>query len=79
MGRDSASLDGLGVDVYRGVDGKLVVDIIGPGDEKDMLPDTSPDIRVWINEALIYSNGEVGDNLPWSPPPDPDTMETNHD
>lgn len=72
MGRDSASLDGLEVDVYRGVDGKLVVDIIGPGDEKDMLEDTSPDIRVWMNEALIYSDGEVGDNLPWSPPPDPE-------
>lgn len=63
MHTKTAFLDGLQVDVYRGEDGKLVVDITGPGDDEDLMPDTSPDIRIWLNDALIYKDGEVGDDL----------------
>ena len=62
--RECASLefDGLEVCVYRGEDGKLVVDLLGPG-EDDTTESEEPDIRVWMNEALIYNSGEVGDDL----------------
>jgi hypothetical protein len=58
----SVELDGLGVDIYRGEDGKLVVSITGPGD-KDLKGLGTPDIRIWLNEALIYEGGRVGDDL----------------
>jgi len=60
---NSIILDGLEVDICRGEDGTLVVSITGPGEEKDLRPDTSPDIRIWLNEALIYAHGETGDDL----------------
>ena len=55
-------LDGLSVELYRADDGTLVVGIDGPGDD-DLTDEESPDIRVWMNEALIYAHGEVGDDL----------------
>ena len=60
--RKVVEVDGLEVEVYRGEDGKLVVSVTGPGDE-DLNDQGSPDIRVWINEALIYEDGVVGDDL----------------
>jgi len=58
----SSELDGLEVDICRGEDGKLVVSITGPGDG-DLIDLGSPDIRIWLNDALIYEAGEVGDDL----------------
>lgn len=58
----TAYLDGLQVDVYRGADGSLVVDVQGPKDE-DLNEKQEPDIRIWLNEALIYAHGETGDDL----------------
>ena len=46
-------LDDLCVMIYRGQDGKLVVIIEGPGD-KDLDEIGRPDIRVWLNEDIIY-------------------------
>lgn len=60
--RKVVELDGLEVEVYRGEDGKLVVALTGPGDE-DLTDEESPDIRIWLNEALIYAHGDVGDDL----------------
>ena len=60
----SVELEGLEVDICRGEDGKLVVTISGPGDD-DCTELGSPDIRVWVNDALIYSEGETGDDLEW--------------
>lgn len=56
---------GIEVEVVRSQeDGKLVVRIDGPEEDKDLnAKDGSPDIRVWLNEALIYNSGEVGDDL----------------
>ena len=54
--------EGLEVNVYRGGDGTIVVDLLGPGDE-DTTEKGEPDIRVWMNEALIYAHGRVGDDL----------------
>lgn len=55
-------MDGLTVDVYRSSDGTLVVAISGP-DEADTLGKGEPDIRIWLNAALIYAHGAVGDDL----------------
>lgn len=44
-------------------DGKLSVEIMGPEDPKDNTKADEPDIRIWLNEALIYWSGEVGDDL----------------
>lgn len=52
----------LEVNVYRGEDGTIVVDLLGPGDD-DVTEAGEPDIRVWMNEALIYAHGRVGDDL----------------
>jgi len=61
----SCDLDGLEAEITRSeLNGKLVVSIMGPGDE-DTNALGSPDIRVWLNDALIYSDGETGDDLPW--------------
>ena len=65
--KQTVSIDGIEVDLYRGTDGKIVVDIIGPDDEKDANDLGEPDIRIWVNEALIYSGGEVGDDLSHTP------------
>lgn len=59
----TAELDSLEVTIYRGKDDKLVVEISGPGDEHDQCDNGAPDIRVWMNEALIYASGTVGDDL----------------
>lgn len=72
----SLVFDGLEVNVYRGEDGKLVVDLLGPEDD-DCLDDGQPDIRVWMNEALIYRSGETGDDLAGGHFPVP--LETNND
>lgn len=64
----TVELDGLEVEITRGVDGALVVTISGPGDD-DTTALGSPDIRVWLNDALIYAHGETGDDLQWTPPP----------
>jgi len=61
---DKIDLDSMTIRAYRGTDRRLVVDIEGPEDESDNLSNGSPDIRIWLNEALIYANGEVGDDLP---------------
>jgi hypothetical protein len=58
----SIIVDGLEVEVYRADDGTLVVGINGPGDD-DLNANESPDIRIWLNEALIYAHGEVGDDV----------------
>jgi hypothetical protein len=60
--RKVIDLDGLEVELYRADDGTLVIGIDGPGDD-DLTTDESPDIRVWMNEALIYAHGETGDDL----------------
>ena len=62
-------LDELIVRIYRGEeDGKLVVEIEGPGDG-DTTKLGSPDIRVWLNEVIIY---EVEDDPEVSVPgPEP--------
>jgi hypothetical protein len=58
-------MGGLEAEITRSeLNGKLVVSIMGPGDE-DCNKLGSPDIRVWLNDALIYSDGETGDDLPW--------------
>lgn len=54
----TVELDGLQVTVYRSHDdNKLVVDIEGPRDP-DTLDTDEPAIRIWLNEALIYREGE---------------------
>lgn len=60
-----AELDTLKVSVCRSPDdGVLLVEIIGPTGEADMNDNGSPRMRIWVNEALIYSeDGEVGDDL----------------
>lgn len=45
--------EGLSVLITRGDDGKIVVELMGPEDEKD-LKNEEPDIRIWLNEELIY-------------------------
>jgi hypothetical protein len=60
--RKVVEVDGLEVEVYRADDGTLVVGINGPGDE-DLTTEESPDIRIWLNEALIYAHGETGEDL----------------
>jgi hypothetical protein len=58
--RREVSYEGLTVGISRSrADDKLVVEIEGP--ENDTAP--SPQIRIWLNEALIYRNGKVGDDL----------------
>lgn len=47
--------EGLEVFVYRGKDGSLVVEIVGPEDD-DCDVNSSPAIRIWLNEAKIYDN-----------------------
>jgi hypothetical protein len=59
----SCYVQGLTVTVSRGKDGVLVAELTGPEDE-DLLEDGNPKMRIWLNEAKIYDNGEVGDNLP---------------
>jgi hypothetical protein len=59
----TVDLDGLEVELHRADDGTLVVALTGPGDEKDLRGHGEPDIRIWLNEALIYAHGEVGDDL----------------
>lgn len=55
--------EGLEIEVYRSErDGKIVVGLDGPS-ERDETEDGEPDIRIWVNEALIYNSGEVGDDL----------------
>lgn len=58
-----ARLDDLEATIMRAEDGKLVVEIDGPSDGARLLPDGSPDIRVWLNDALIYRDGQTGDDL----------------
>lgn len=58
-----ARLDSLEATIMRAEDGKLVVEIDGPSDDARLRPDGSPDIRVWLNDALIYRDGQTGDNL----------------
>lgn len=59
----SIAHEGLEVEIRRSeVDGRLIVSITGP-DEKDATDKSEPDIRIWLNEALIYKHGEVGDDL----------------
>ena len=65
----TVELDGLEVDICRGADGTLVVTINGPMGDDDTTELGSPDIRVWLNDALIYAHGETGDDLQWTPPP----------
>jgi hypothetical protein len=61
---ETAFLDGLQVDVYRSEeDGRLVVDITGPAEEADLTDLGEPKVRIWVNEALIYDDGKVGDDL----------------
>jgi len=74
----TVELDGLEVEITRGVDGALVVSISGPGDD-DTTALGSPDIRVWLNDALIYAHGETGDDLQWTPPTAPDQIVVNPD
>lgn len=58
-----ARLDGLEVSIMRDSQGKSIVEIEGPDDDTRLLPNGSPDIRVWLNEALIYRDGKTGDDL----------------
>ena len=65
----SIEYDGFDIEVTRGADGRVVVRIENTrledeGDIDDSDENGVPMCRVWINEALIYSNGEVGDDLP---------------
>lgn len=60
--RESVIFEGLEVGVYRGEDGKLIIEITGP-DDADLTDKEEPDIRIWLNEALIYAHGTVGDDL----------------
>lgn len=50
-----AELDGLEVSLYRGDDGRLVVDIATGGLTGDDVhpPHDIPNIRIWINEQQI--------------------------
>jgi hypothetical protein len=64
--------EGLEVEVYRGEDGKLVVQISGPG-EDDLTDSSNPDIRIWLNDCLTYAHGDganlyLGDYQATSPP-----------
>ncbi|MBT7913644.1 hypothetical protein HN588_07045 [Candidatus Bathyarchaeota archaeon] len=56
-------LDGLEVSLYRGSDGKLIVDIDSEGlEEADAHPSTMvPNIRIWVNEQKIEfaADGEL--------------------
>lgn len=61
-GWTECSQDELTVRICRAQDGKLVVEIEGPGDD-DCIGYGVPDIRIWLNEALIYRHGETGDDL----------------
>ncbi len=57
------AFEGLEINVYRSDrDNKLVVEITGPG-QGGCTEGDEPDIRIWLNEALIYRSGEVGDDL----------------
>lgn len=58
-----ARLDGLEVSIIRDSQGKSIVEIEGPDDNARLLPNGSPDIRIWLNEALIYRDGETGPDL----------------
>ena len=52
----STMLDGLTVRVYRSeLDGRLVVDIEGPGDS-DLDSMGSPVIAVYLNEETLYTH-----------------------
>lgn len=53
----TATLDGLTVRLYRGVDQRLVVEIDSSGlEDKDTFAFGVPNIRVWINEQKIEIN-----------------------
>lgn len=58
----TVKLDGLEVQIWRGVDGRLVVQIDGD-DVRDENKNDAPSIRVWLNDALIYDEGETGEDL----------------
>lgn len=60
--RESVIFEGLEVEIYRADDGTLVVSLTGPGDD-DLTAKEEPDLRIWLNEALIYAHGTVGDDL----------------
>ena len=62
--------DGFEIEVTRGKDGRVIISVdstdfgnVG-ANTCDSDDDGVPQCRVWINDALIYSNGEVGDDLP---------------
>ena len=50
------------VTVTMGADGKAVVFIDTPDLER-IADNGSPDFRIWINDALVFSEGIVGDDL----------------
>ena len=73
----SLQFDGLDISVTRGVDGIIVVQIDGPGDEDIVSFGNyagSPDIRIYMNDCLTYAHGQAGDNLE-SDPLDPSVRE----
>jgi hypothetical protein len=68
--RVSASMDGLDVGLFRGEDGKLVVEIMSCGlVDGDEHTNGCPNIRIWINEQKIEiaENGHLvvdGEEMP---------------
>ena len=64
--REGFTFQGLEVEAYRAEDGTLVVAVDGPGDD-DCDELGTPSIRIWLNDALIYRKGEVGDDLSVEP------------
>lgn len=55
--RLTAEFDGLNIGLFRGEDGKLVVEIdSGEVEDEDQHENGCPNIRLWINEQKIEVN-----------------------
>jgi hypothetical protein len=52
--------EGYEVELLRGKDGRMIIQIDTDGEEESPL---GPQCRVRMNDCCIYSNGEVGDDL----------------
>ena len=62
MSKKELCFGDIEVTVTKGIDGKVVVYVDTP-ELQDLTELGSPDIRVWINDSLIYADGETGDDL----------------
>jgi hypothetical protein len=58
--RYQVEFEGYEVELLRGKDGRMIIQIDTDGEEESPL---GPQCRVRMNDCCIYSNGEVGDDL----------------